>query len=73
MTGVARSEIGPQGAPGPQGVQGPQGEQGPPGPAGNQLGSVAKTVVLADDDAGHAAGWDPENQAAATTTFEISG
>ena len=48
-----------QGIPGPQGPQGPSGPQGPQGDPGTSIGSFSKLVVLEDNDAGHAAGWDP--------------
>ena len=61
-----------EGVAGPQGLQGPQGAQGPqgsPGAAGTQLGSASKIVVLQDDAAGNAAGWDPDET---TTSFAIA-
>lgn len=53
---------GVQGEQGIQGVQGPPGEpaaQGPPGPQGPEGQSRITVVTLKDDDAGHAAGWNP--------------
>ena len=68
--------IGPTGStgptgPGPTGPTGPTGATGQRGPTGPQgtLGSLSKLVVLHDDAAGHAAGWDPDGS---TTNFDIS-
>jgi hypothetical protein len=60
------SATGPQG---PEGPQGPQGAQGPAGPSGPGLGSLSKLVTLNDNDAGHAAGWDPDGS---QTFFNVS-
>lgn len=52
-----------------RGTPGPQGPQGPQGAAGTQLGSASKIVVLRDDEAGNAAGWNPDE---GRTSFTIA-
>ncbi len=52
----AKGERGSQGLPGPPGLR---GLQGLPGAPGTKLGSFAKIVVLRNDPAGNAAGWNP--------------
>lgn len=57
-----QGETGSKGDTGEQGIQGPPGPQGPIGPQGSPglSGPSSITVVaLEDDDAGHAAGWNP--------------
>jgi hypothetical protein len=63
---------GPSGQTGPSGAAGPSGPSGPSGPPGPSLGSLSKLVVLHDDDAGHAAGWDPDGSTANFTITEPS-
>lgn len=66
----AQGVPGPQGAQGPEGAQGPQGPEGAQGAPGTQLGSAAKIIVLRDDDAGNAAGWDPDESKTSFTIIE---
>lgn len=60
---------GARGATGPKGATGATGPQGAPGTPGTTLGSFSKLVVLHDDAAGHAAGWDPDGS---TSNFIIA-
>ena len=66
---------GPSGPTGPTGSTGPSGSTGPTGPTGPpgaQLGSSSKIVLLNDDAAGNAAGWNPDGSTASFSVHDAS-